>query len=395
MTKMKNEVLRPTDGVELPEELLKKGSQKKKSSGKKNVKKSGSWFCIGMLLYAVIFLGLVIFGLRFLWDYMAAYEASRSDNAVDAYMEQLTSEHIVDMSQNVIDQIDHNLQSEEECRQIILDALRGGVRHAKKSRECTDTRLVYVLRTGSTVIGEFVIEANEPDEYGFTTWELAEESFDMSYLIGQTQSITAPDICTVSVNGVALDESYIIEDNIPYEDIKEYYDEYDLPCQVTYEAGPLLGEFEMVVTDDEGNELTFDENTDWSEYYYNCTEEETRKLDDFVDQFLERYIAFTGSNKNTRHTTYNALIKDVLEGSDLATRLKNAIAGLQFGQSKGDEIVSIVTHLRIRLDEKFLVDMTYEVDTTGKEGVVRTTTNARLLIVETEDGMKVESIILY
>ena len=151
----------------------------------------------------------------------------------------------------------------------------------------------------------------------------------------------------------------------------------------------------MVITNQDGTVVTFDENTDWSAYYLNCTEEEMKKVDDFAALFLERYVDFAGSNKTTRHNTYNALIKHVLEGSDLAKRLKDAIAGLQFGQSKGDEIVSIVTHLYIRLDQKYLVDLTYEVDTTGKEGVVRTTTNARLLIAETDKGLKVESIIIY
>ena len=378
--------------TEQPKKKKKKASGKKK---KKKKKKSNLGFIIGMILYAVIFLAAAYFGLNFLWDYMASYEASRPNNTVNAYMEQLTGEHIVDMCQDVIDQIDHNLQSEEECRQILLSELSGGVRHAKKTKECTDTRMVYVLRAGSTVVGEFVIEANEPDQFGFTTWEVTDESFDMSYMIGEKKTVTAPDACVVTVNGTQLDESYVIEDNIHYEDIEEYYEDYDLPCQVTYEAGPLLGDFEMVVTDTEGNVLTFDENTDWSVYYLNCTAEETEALDDFAELFLERYVDFTGSNKNTRHTTYNALIKHVLQGSDLATRLKDAIAGLQFGQSKGDEIVSIVTHLQIRLDEKYLVDLTYEVDTTGKEGVVRTTTNARLLIAQTDDGLKVESIIIY
>lgn len=380
--------------LDMNEALQQTEKPKKKSSGKKK-KKSGGWFGIGMLLYAVIFLGAAIFGLRFLWNYMEAYEASRPNNTVNAYMEQLTAEYIVDLCQSTIDQVDHNLQTEAECRQVLLAELSGGVRHAKKSKECTDTRLVYVVRAGTNVVGEFAIEANEADQYGFTTWTLAEESYDMSYLLGQKQTVTTPDSCTVSVNGFALDETYIIEDGIQYEDIKEYYKDYDLPGQVKYEAGPLLGEFEMVITDEAGNVRTFDENTDWSEFYYNCTDEETKALDEFSELFLERYVDFTGSNKNTRHTTYNALIKHVVEGSDLATRLKDAIAGLQFGQSKGDEIVSIVTHLRIRLDDKFLVDMTYEVDTTGKEGVVRTTTNARLLIVETDNGMKVESIIIY
>jgi len=377
--------------------LKKSGKSTGKKKGKKKKKKKigGILFAIFMILYVAAACAGIYYGLTFLWSYMESYEASRPSNTVQAYMAQLTPEHIVDMNQNVIDQIDHNLQSEEECRRIMMAELEGGVRHAKKTKECTDTRMVYVLRTGSKVVGEFVIEANAPDSYGFTTWKVTGESFDLSYLIGESDSVTVPDSCVVTVNGIALDEKYIVEDNIPYEEIREYYDDYELPCKVTYEAGPLLGEMEMLVTDANGEEVVFDENTDWSVYYLTCSDEQMEKLDDFAAMFLDRYVAFTGSNKNTRYATYDRLIQHILEGSDLAARLKNAIEGLQFGQSKGDEIVAINVHLYIAQNGKYLVDLTYDVDTTGKEGVVRTTTNARLLIVETEKGLKVESIQIY
>ena len=387
-----------------PEAPAEKVKTKKKKNGKKSgngkkkkhkKKKSGAWFIVGMFLYAVVFLSATYFGLTFLWNYMEAYEASRPNNTVNAYMEKLTPEHIVDQCENITEQIDLNIMPKETARQIMMAELSQGVRHAKKVKECTDTRLVYVLRSGSKVIGEFAIEANEADEYGFTTWSVVGESFDMSYLVGLKQTITVPDSCTVTVNGVELDESYIIQDKIQYEEIKEYYKDYDLPCKVTYEAGPLLGEVVMVVTDEDGTEVTFDETTDWSKYYYNCSAEEIQELDDFAELFLERYVDFTGSNKNTRYKTYNALIEHVVAGSDLATRLKNALEGLQFGQSKGDEIVAINPHLYIRLGDKYLVDLTYEVDTTGKEGVVRTTTNARILMVKSESGLMTESIIIY
>lgn len=373
-------------------------SEKPKKKGKKKhkkKKKSGAWFIVGLFLYAMVFLAGTYFGLKFLWGYLEAYEASRPANTVTAYMDQLTKEYIVDQCQSVFENVDHNLQPEEACRQLLMDELKQGIRYAKRSKECTDTRQVYVIKAGSTVVGQFAIEANEPDQYGFTTWKLAEESFDMSFITGTTKSITVPDCCTVTVNGVKLDESYITQDKIPYEQIKEYYKDYDLPCKVTYQAGPLLGDFEMVVTDEDGTVLTIDETFDWEPYYYNVTEEEIQELDAFTKLFLEKYIDFTGSNKNTRHKTYNALIDYVVAGSDLATRLKDAIAGLQFGQSKGDEIVSIDTHLRIRLGDKYLVDLSYDVDTTGREGVVRTTTNARILMVKTEKGFMTESIILY
>ena len=85
-----------------------------------------------------------------------------------------------------------------------------------------------------------------------------------------------------------------------------------------------------------------------------------------------------------------------MTGSDLAKRLETAIAGLQFGQSQGDEVVSITAHHQMRLEEgRYLCDITYEVDTTGKEGVVRTTTSAKLIIVQTSDGLKLESMNIY
>ena len=86
----------------------------------------------------------------------------------------------------------------------------------------------------------------------------------------------------------------------------------------------------------------------------------------------------------------------VLEGSDFANRLQDAIKGLQFGQSQSDRVVSIVTNHPVRLEEgRYLWDITYEVDTIGYKGTVRTTTNAKIMIVQTENGLKVESMSVY
>ena len=55
-----------------------------------------------------------------------------------------------------------------------------------------------------------------------------------------------------------------------------------------------------------------------------------------------------------------------------------------------------MAHHQFRIEEgRSICDITYEVDTTGKEGVVRTTTNAKLFIVETDDGLKLESMSIY
>lgn len=371
----------------------RKPAKKSRKGGKK---RSFVWFILGMFVYAAVALGGIYYGLKQLWVYMEAYENSRPDNTVNAYMQALTHDHIADLGQDVMDQIDLNLQSEEECRAYILDAISGGVTHAKKTKECTESRQVYVLRTGSTVIGEFAIEAQAPDAYGFTPWETVEESFDFSYLIGSTVSMTVPHDHAVMVNGHQLGSEYIIEDKIIYEEIKDLYDSYDMPYRVTYEAGPFLGEMEITSIDPQGNAVTFDENTDWSRFYHNCSDDEEKALTAFTEEYVKRYVAFTGSSKNTRYATLDAVLEYMVSGSDLEKRMRDALDGLQFGQSKGDEVVSITYHHQIRLEEgKYLCDVTYEVDTTGKKGVVRTSTNAKYIIVETKNGLKLESMSIY
>lgn len=360
-------------------------------------KRSFGWFLFGMLIYAVVFLVAVNFGLKAFWNYMEAYENSRPKIAINAYMENLTEEHICDFSQDLIAQVDHNIQTEEECRTFIMDAITD-INYAKKSSECTETHQVFVLRTGKTVIGEFSITAQEPDAYGFTPWAFESESFDVSVLnlFGSDYQITVPFDHTVTVNGQVLDSSYITVDKIIYEEIEDYYDDYELPYRVTYAAQPIMGEMNVVITDPAGNEVTFDETTDWTQYFHNCSAEETQELDDFTAAYVDRYVAFTGSRKNTRNNNYKKLIEYVVADSDFATRLKDALDGLQFGQSQGDKVVSLVANHQVRLEEgRYLCDITYEVDTTGKKGVVRTTTNAKLIVIQTDDGLKVETMSIY
>lgn len=364
---------------------------------KENKRIGMSRFLMGMLVYALVFLAVLAAGLAIFWDYMKAYENSRPMVPVKEYMQSLTEERICDLGLDYIRQIDQNIQTEEQSRAIVMDAI-DRVTYAKKAKASTETRQVFVLRTGGTVIGEFSIVAAGEGKYGFTPWCLEQESIDLSglNLLGEACQITVPSDHTVKVNGYTLDGSYVTEDKVPYDQIAEYYDDYELPYRLTYSVGPILGEIDVVITDPAGNQVTFDEHTDWTPYFNNCTEAEVSALDAFSEDFVARYVAFTGSNRNSRYVYYNRLLSCVVKDSDFANRLWEAIEGLEFGQSMGDKIVSIVTHHRIRLAEgRYLCDLTYEVDTTGGKGVVRTAINAKLIVVQTEAGLKVEAMTVY
>ena len=88
---------------------------------------------LGMGIYAIVFLAAAALGLRVFWDFIGAYEASRPENTIDAYVSRLEGEEIAEGCAELVAMVDHDLQTEEECRQVILEAVSDGVTYAKKS----------------------------------------------------------------------------------------------------------------------------------------------------------------------------------------------------------------------------------------------------------------------
>lgn len=353
-------------------------------------------FVKGMILYAVIFLVITAAGLAVFWDFIDSYEQSRPQNTVNAYLEGLTAEDMCDGDQELLAQLDANVQTEEQAKQVIRDAVAGELSYAKKSAECTDDRQVYVVRCGSQVIGQIAITAGEPDVYGFRVWSVAEERFDFSWLMSEPVSITVPEDFLVSVNGNVLDESHITQMDIPYGALEEFYGDYMLPTMVTYTADSFLGEAVLAVTDADGNAVEITEETDRNTFLPDCSEAEKTSLHTLVNTFVERYIAFTGSANGAVQSNYNRLAEVLVPDGDLAARLKKAFDGLTYAQSNGDTLLELTMNRYAKLGQgQYLCDFTYIVQTYGRKGAVETTSNMKVIIVETANGLKVEAISSY
>ena len=363
----------------------------------KKAKRFKHGFLLGMVIYAVLFLALTFVGLRYFWDFIAAFEESRPMNTINAYMDQLTVDHICDSQTELLKLAEDELVSEETCRQLMRDALKDEITYAKKSSESTDTKTVYVLRSGSRIIGSVTMVATEIDEYNFARWKISEESFDLSFILSEkSYTVTVPEEFEVYVNGELLDKSYVIESGIKYTAVERLYMDYDLPTMVTYKATVPLGECVGVVKDADGNEIVIDENTDYNVFLENCTDTEETELKTFAEAFVDSYVLFTGNANDNAKGNYSKLMNYVAADSDLASRMKMALDGLSYAQSKGDKVVSVKINRSISLEDgRYICDVTYEVDTTGRNGVVRTTTNMQIIVVRTEDGMKAESLNVY
>lgn len=358
-------------------------------------KRHRTWLLITiMILYAVVVLVGAKFGLHKLTQFLEVYETSRPSTAMTAYMDGLTTEHICDMSKPIIDIIDHNLQSEEECRQVILDALQGSFSYAKKIADCSDEKQVYVIRCDSQPIGQMQIEQKIDMDFGMKGWIVTGENFDLSYLITDTVSGTVPSNYGVYVNNVLLDGSYLTKLSISTDAIPEYYGIMGLPTMVTYTAGPCLGNIEMTVLDPYGEGALADQ--DPMSYLMNVTPDETDRLNAFTHDFLVAYMDFLAKKWNDSYGNYNRLQEYLVPDGVLADRMYQAIEGMIWitdrSASMDDYHVDFVT----RVDSNhYFVDVTYtftELDFYSYSGWSTLTDRLNLIIQETPEGLYVEEV---
>ncbi|MBO5952977.1 MAG: hypothetical protein J6Q53_02485 [Oscillospiraceae bacterium] len=363
----------------------------------KAVKKKPSHpLLFGMLLYAAVFLGLAAGGLFWFWDYMEAYELSRPNTTMNAYIDQLQLDTLYTAAAPLVDQIDPNLQSEAQCRAFIQDTLDTGITFARKLTECTKDKNVYMLLSKGKTIGKVTLSAQSAGRYGLTPWEVTEETFDLSCFMGEALTITVPHDYPVYIGEYRLDSQYIAQDRIPYEALKEFYSNYSLPYMVTYEAGPILGDVHFRVTDPAGNPVTVDEGRDPSTFLDNCTQDEKTQLSAIVHDFIGSYVAFTSGGGTDARANYQKLVPYMVPGSTLAKRMYNAISGLHWTSNRGASITSITIHRSVNIgSDRYLCDVTYIVNSQVHAGQPQTTHNIKLILFRTDDTLKAEAMVIY
>lgn len=365
---------------------------------KKTKKKGFKRFFLGLLIFAVIFSGLAFWGLTEFWNYIEAYELSRPKNTIDPFVLQLTKDQIAGSNADLLSQIDHNIQSEDACKQFILQSLTEDITYAQNISESNDTKLVYMLLHDNKPIGKVTLKPQEADKYGFTPWAVAEQSFDFSYLVGSKVTVTVPHDFTVYANGVALDSSYITQDNIQYDELKDYYKDYKPPYMVTYSVDPILGDITLSFQDRSGSDVTLDENTDLAVYMNNCTESEETAISNLLTPFLRSYVAFTsnqGGKENSRNN-YRDLTKYLVSGGDMADRMYNALDGLSWAKDSGSEIIETYTNHIVNLgNNRYLCDVTYIVEAEIYRDDPITVNDVKIIMVKTNSGLRVESLLVY
>lgn len=352
-------------------------------------------FALGMAVYALIFLLLTAGGLWVFWQFLEAYELSRPRTAVNDYLEELTEDRIHTGAESLLASLDGNLQTEDQAFRVILDALSEPIT-AVKSGKSTSDRAVYVLRSGSQTIGSAAFVPGEADDFGFTPWVFAEETFDFSWLLGPEISVTVPAEFPVSFNGNLLEDTYITQRDIPYPVLSDFAGEFAMPTMVTYTASRYLGKLEFAVTNTDGVPIYLQPDTDMDQFVPRPSEENTARVDTLARDFLRRYIVFCSNANAEQDENFGWLNQLLVPGSGLSRRLSTAVDGLQYAQSISDRIEYLNIHGIYQMEEgRYLCDMSYGLLSYGQKGPVQTDHNMKLVLLQTAWGLRVEAMTRY
>lgn len=353
-------------------------------------------FSLGLLIYALAFLLLLGIGFIFFWDFIDAYEQSRPQHPLNAYMEQLTADYILDKSDAAAAQIDSRLQSKEQSLSYLESAIADDLKCIKKIKACTDSKLVYSVFCGPNIIGTIELERQGEARFGFAPWVITGDSFDISCLLQKGTSVTVPADFYVYAGQTLLDETFLTETDIPYSAVKEFYASHTLPAMVTYSVGTVLGELPLRITDAQGNEVTLEENTDMNKYLDNCSADTKSQLDSAIDGFVRAYVDFTSCTGGDTYANYNKLARHLVPGGELAQRMRSAIDGLYWVSDRHAVLDHIDVHHYVRTGEgKYICTLTYAVNTNTFNGSTQASSNIKLVFAETANGLRAEGMLNY
>lgn len=236
-------------------------------------KRKLSKFSRFILIYVAVFLVFIAVGLVFFWKYIAAYEISRPENAMEDIVLSLDSDSATDTLKTAFS------VSEFENKDKVFEEISGAYLQGqdytfrKMPGEYTDDTPTYIFRSGTTDLFKIDLapKSGETAGFGFQLWEVSA----VSLLEGNTRTVTieAPPDTAVKVNGIAVEDSYINDDHVEYEDLTDQEKRFNADIdayRVLYTIDGVYDEATVTVTDTQGTELTA-ENADGSNFVYDAT----------------------------------------------------------------------------------------------------------------------------
>lgn len=358
-------------------------------------------YAIFLSAYIILLAAVAMYGLSKVWEYAIEYENSRPDNVMDEYIADLSKKLWDDSIAQTIAAMPHEMQSDEDCAQIVQDMLSNDLSYARSGNGSSELLQVYNLRCNGNVFGKVTLKQDESkaDEvkYGMLPWLIYKEEFDFTGLYTSVE-VTAPASYSVQLNGNTLGPEYIIASGIHMDVLEGYYDEYaNLPTKVTYRFDNLIGTVEPVILDEQGNVFTIDPNKDDSQFIKGVDEERTARFQEFVGKFVERYEKYiSGIYKNETEYGYQRMLPYIKSDTDFASRLKMMQDGLYWAHNSYLNVNSTGLNSALGLGEDtYILDISYDFNVGTPRGDEYYAENAKLIVTDIGGDVRVISMDIY
>lgn len=356
-------------------------------------KKSVLGYFLALLIYVLVALAAIAFLMVWLWGFAEEYEDSRPTGTMNAYIQSLNENLWSDQIAQTIAGMPHEFQSDEDCAQVVKEMLNQGISYARTASGGNADQINYSLLCGDRIIGKVTLmeDSSQADQvrHGMLPWIVTAEEFDFSGLYSSVE-VTVPDNYTVTLNGVALGQEYIVGEPIPFSLLEEYYGSYDkLPVMVTYRADRLFGQIEPVVYDSNGAEFQVDETRGEEQFLNNCSGEELERLADFTERFAERYQYYMAAVGDDPATVYaDRLSGYILKGSDLEFRMKAAQDGLFYVHSNSMRVNQTTLNSVVSFGGGvYLCDFSSDFTVWGRNGEEDQENHMRMIVVDVRGDM--------
>lgn len=371
-------------------------ARKKKSNGRKA-------YFICLTVYIVLLIAVSCFGLSVVWQYASEYENSRPLNVVNDYVDHLSENLWDDNIANTIANMPHEFQSDEECAEHVKELLSSGISYSRAASSDGGSVINYELRCNGNVFGKLSLIEDESyaDEvrFGMLPWKVFNEEFNFDALYTSIR-VTVPRTYEVYLNDIRLGSEYIVEDNIHYDVLEDYYQQFDgLPTKVTYEYDKIIGTLEPKILDEGGNVVTVDESMDDSQFIRDCPAEELEGLSTFTVSFLDRYFRYI-CGVGDPMSSYQQLAAYLELDAELDQRMKVAMDGLSWSHTSSVKVDSSQLNGAVELGDGFyLLDVSASTTVyypgKGETGEVSNDQNMKIIVKETAGDIRAISLELY
>ena len=227
--------------------IIKNTKNKADKSLKKSInniikKMNLSKFGVFLLAYSGILISIVILLLLLLYGVLKDYEKSMPNNAMSKIIKEFTPDNIEQILNDNSVKINEFETVSSIADYFKLKMQDNELTYKRKSGEFTNTTPVYLVKAGDATIAKVTLTENGKNAHKFTEWKLDSISFDGFIDAENEITITAPSAAEVKLNGVKINDPYIIKKDIKFDLVKNVDAFIKAPTNVVYKVSGLMAQ---------------------------------------------------------------------------------------------------------------------------------------------------------